>query len=344
MIQNSRQTNLRNWFCGCFILLCCSIWGQKSAKHSLFDLLANNGMREVTLNLDLKEMESNRKTVVSFPGVFNFSDSLGQSSNWDVELVVRGKFRRMSCDFPPLEIEFSKTQLEERGLSKRRSHKLVTHCLSEEAASNQIMLREYLIYRMYNILTEKSLRAQLLRINYVDSKAPQKKKLIRYAILIEDEDDLGSRLNAEDCGSCRIILPAEVVSADENVMSVFQYFIGNTDWSMTGRRNVKVYKPKDGSLMVPVPYDFDWSGFVDAPYAVPNGVLKLDNVRERLFQGFPISKAALSKTMELFEQKKEALFQCIDDFQWLEKGVKNNLKKYLQSFYTRDAAKIPYTP
>lgn len=341
---NSRQTKLINWFCGCFILLSCPIWSQTSAKHSLFDLIANNSLREVTLKLDLKEMERNRKTVVTFPGVFIFSDSLGQSSNWDVELVVRGKFRRMSCDFPPLELKFSKAQLEERGLSKRRDHKLVTHCLADEKASDQIMLREYLIYRMYNILTDKSLRAQLLQVNYVDVKEPQKKKLTRYAILIEDEDDLGSRLNAEDCGSCRIIQPEDVISTDENVLSVFQYFIGNTDWSMTGRRNVKVYKPKDGTLMVPVPYDFDWSGFVDASYAVPNGALNLENVRERLFQGFPITKAALAKTLELFEQKKETLFQYIDDYPWLEKGVKNNLKKYLQSFYNRDAAKIPYTP
>ncbi len=333
-----------NWILFLFIFLSHTMVAQGTlTKPSIFDLLGGKGLRETTLKLNMQEMESKRKSVANFPGVLSFTDSLGQSSTWKVDLVVRGKFRRMTCGFPPLEIQFPKIQLTEAGLAKHRDYKLVTHCLLDEAQSDQIILREHLVYKMYNLITSNSLRTQLLRISYVDVNDKHANKLTRYAILIEDEDELGDRLKAVDCGDCRVIGSAEMPVDQENLMAVFQYFIGNTDWSVTGRRNVKVYKPKEGGLMIPVPYDFDWSGFVDAPYAVPTAALKKTDVRQRVFQGFPATKETIDKTIALLEQKQNMLFQLIDDDAFLEKQVKNNLKKYLQSFYNRDAAKIPHS-
>jgi hypothetical protein len=37
---------------------------------------------------------------------------------------------------------------------------------------------------------------------------------------------------------------------------------------------------------VPVPYDFDWSGLVDAPYAGPPEGIPIQNVRQRNYRGY----------------------------------------------------------
>ena len=76
-------------------------------------------------------------------------------------------------------------------------------------------------------------------------------------------------------------------------MSVFQYMVGNTDWSMVRFHNVEVSRTPRG-VYVPVPYDFDWTGLVSTRYARPNEGLGIRSVRQR-FTGVSAVRISISR-------------------------------------------------
>ena len=97
--------------------------------------------------------------------------------------------------------------------------------------------------------------------------------------------------------------------------------IGNLDWSMqagpAGRRLLP-QQPADraagAALFVPVPYDFDYSGLVDAPYAVPPEGFTVRASRPRYYRGYCRHNAeALAAAAEFRAQRPaiEAMFAQI---------------------------------
>jgi hypothetical protein len=70
-----------------------------------------------------------------------------------------------------------------------------------------------------------------------------------------------------------------------NRVALFQYMIGNTDWSIVRERNVTLLLGEDG-YQRPLPFDFDMSGLVNAHYAGPAPGLPIDDVTERFYLGF----------------------------------------------------------
>ena len=144
--------------------------------------------------------------------------------------------------------------------------------------SRDLVFREYLTYKLYNELTPNSLRVQLVKITYLDKSNPDY-RLTRYGFLIEDEEEFSWRTAAtvkEQMG----LKPTELSPSHEKLAALFQYMIGNTDWSVEMRRNLEILEKPDGKL-VPVPYDFDFSGIVSAPYARPNVDVGQKRVGER---------------------------------------------------------------
>ena len=69
----------------------------------------------------------------------------------------------------------------------------------------------------------------------------------------------------------------------------FQFLIGNTDFSSTNQHNEKLIYLKGNDAIIPIPYNFDMSGLVDASYAVVSQVqgevLDITSVRQRLYRG-----------------------------------------------------------
>ena len=144
------------------------------------------------------------------------------------------------------------------------------------------MRREYLIYRMFNLLTPRSFRARLVEAKYIDtvSKTTVAEDL---AILIEDDDDVADRLEGRITTQENIIF-ARVDPDALNLMMLFQYMIGNTDFSILVQHNIRLVQTQEGRRYA-VPYDFDYSGLVDAGYAVPGKNLPITSVRDRLYRG-----------------------------------------------------------
>jgi hypothetical protein len=261
---------------------------------------------------------------------FSFEDAAGVEHSYQAKLKARGRFRRKVCDFPPLKLKFSKKELEAAGLNEMNEMKLVTHCLDDKAVSKDLILREYLAYKLYNELTPNSLRTQLVKITYRDAKDPSN-KFKRWGFLIEDAEELTHRLGASSC-ECMGKEASDLNTSHERIVSLFQYMIGNTDWDIKMLRNVELIKIGDDKL-IPVPYDFDFSTFVSAPYSRPNADVGQKSMAERVFMGSAESYETLYSTISYFKSKREKIFDTVWNFRQLDTESKEAIIAYLESFF-----------
>lgn len=209
-----------------------------------------------------------------------------------ITLAARGVSRRKkdNCRFPPLRIAFPDKPGEVSLFHKQDRIKLVTHCNDRDSAE-QTMLREYAAYRLYNLVTPDSLKVRLARITYIEG---EQLVTTRLGFLIEDADDAARRLGVKEVDITRIE-EGQLDRHDAARYALFQYMIGNTDWSMTLGpdpaeccHNSKLLgvDARARTALTPLPYDFDNSGLVDAAYAVPNAILGTQSVKTRVYRGF----------------------------------------------------------
>jgi hypothetical protein len=261
----------------------------------------------------------------------------GVEKVFDVRLRLRGHSRKAVCDFPPLLLNFKTSDLKGSVLEGENKLKLVTHCMATSTFDPFLRL-EYLSYRTLNLLTDMSLRARPLTVTYYDTQ--RKRELdVRPALFIEDEERFAERKGLTEVELQRI----ESKQYDREALglvNMFEYFIGNTDWSAAlGSQgspcchNIVPYQRADG-VLVPVPYDFDSSGIVNTPYAVPNERLKIANVRQRLYRGTTCeSLADLEPRFAKFDAVKPQLLELFSTSSGLDKRNAASATSYIDDFF-----------
>ncbi len=301
-----------------------------SSTQTIFKTLNKEEILTVTISTALDSLTIHKNKDRYFPAALTYADEDGTIMNRSIKIKPRGRSRRKVCGFPPLKIKFCKKELAAAGIrNAHKSLKLVTHC-SDEKDAMQNVLEEYLAYKVYNELTENSLKVQLVKVNYEDTESTT--TLERYAILIEDIDELAERLDGEEVEG----FGKELQDFDAQLMntfSTFQYMIGNEDWRVGFQRNVKFIKSDKVNNLIPIPYDFDASGLVNAGYAKPDRDLRLSSVRQRAFIGYFKNKAERAATVALFNNKKEAVYQVILDCKSLNEIEKKAVINYFDGFY-----------
>ena len=257
-----------------------------------------------------------------------------------VRLSPRGITRRKSeiCAFPPLRVELTQKPAATSLFARQRRLKLVTHC-RREADFQQKVLLEYAAYRLFNLVTPASFRARLAEIDYVDSAG--RPVASRWGFFIEDVDDLARRVGMREARVGDSV-PASLLSPRESARyALFQYMIGNLDWSMRAGpkgagccHNSRLLSPRSGAgALVPVPYDFDFSGLVDAPYATPPEGIPLRSVRTRRYRGLCAhDREALVEAAALRARRSEmiALFDVVPG---LEPRTRRRATDYLGEFF-----------
>lgn len=302
-----------------------------SLAPSLLDTLLQFDRVDAKLFLPFDSLEVLRLTDRACKGKLELHMRKGGKMEFEVRLKGRGRFRRRVCVMPPLEVDFSKKDLEGAGLAAFDKYKLVYGCLEDRLAADRLVLREYVAYKLYNMLTPYSFRVQLLRLTVQDA-ADRKNKSKQWAFLIESDDELAQRLHVVECKQCMGVPSEKIEPVHEKIMSLFQFMICNTDWNISMNRNVKLFERKDG-LMVPIPYDFDFSALVGAPYARPNSDVGQKSVTHRVFMGQVRSLEALYSTMALFRTRRSDFVAFIMDFKPLPREERIELVQFLDSFY-----------
>lgn len=302
-------------------------------------LFSNRWVIEATIEAPFKKIMSERPNEDEFTGVFTYADPGGTQKILDIKLRVRGNYRKRKehCQFAPLRLNFKKKQLSSTEFAGQDKLKLVTHCDNIISNYEQFLLKEYLNYRILEELTENAFHTRLLRIVYVDSDSKSKTRT-KYAFLIEHQNLLAKRLGTS-VAKLESIKLDQLEPAQTNLVSVFSYFIGNTDFStIQGARgepcchNVALFK-QDSGLFLPIPYDFDLSGMVGAVYAAPNPKLSISSVSKRLYRGRCRNNDRLDTTFNLFHEKRDNIEALITDLNGISKYSRKKMTRYIASFY-----------
>ena len=303
----------------------------KVERPTIFESLLSEDILEITLHTAFDSLLINKKTSVKYhPAQLTYKDKNGNVVERKIKVRPRGKSRRKLCDFPPLKLKFSKKELAGENIQTDfRSLKLVTHCSDEQEAKANV-LEEYLAYKIYNQLTDKSLRVQLVRIYYKDTNS--KSILKRYGVLLEDIDEMAARVGGEEFESFNMLLEA-FNTQNLQLFSMFQYMIGNEDWRIPFMRNVKFVKVHGKETLLPVPYDFDFCGLVNAGYAKPDADYRMKSVQQRVFQGGFANEAERGEMVQFFLSKKQNILNVIDNLKQMRPHQKEQSKAYLLSFF-----------
>ena len=292
--------------------------------QSFFDRLITPDITRFTLTFDLEALPAMKRTEDYFPATFSHA-----GDNWDAQVKVRGRYRRRVCEFPPLKLKLSKDMLEAAGLQRHNKFKLVTHC-SDDFDNNDNVLREQLAYDMYHLLTGEGFRTQLVQVTYRNARTGEETE--RFGILIEDTDEMAQANGGEECEDCINLNQDQYVPGNLEQVTLFQYLIGNADYGLLMPRNIKHVRLSGGGYKA-VPYDFDFSGLVDAEYAVANPDYGQASVKDRVWIWEFDQAPQMAATVARFKAKESELLQLIANYPHLSTRGKRQITKYVGDFY-----------
>ncbi len=288
-----------------------------------------------TLIADFGAIAKNRDSTsrVRHPGTLVVTDSAGAERRIPVELRTRGHFRlkASTCRFVNLLVKFpnEKKLLRGTAFDGQKSLKLGAHC-QDDVRYERFLRREHLAYRIGNVITPRTFRTRLSQGTYIDS-ASGKQVASRLAMWIESEDDVASRLGSR-LREFKRALFADLDARTLDQMALFEYAIGNTDWSIYALHNVRLVAT-DSGIVFPIPYDFDFSGLVNAPYASPAPQLGIRSVRDRLFRGPCRTWDQMAPSIARIVDREAAIMALLDEPPKLDDGEARDVKRYLEEFF-----------
>jgi hypothetical protein len=263
------------------------------------------------------------------PGVLTLYGESGDSTRLDVTLRTRGHFRLRTCQYAPLKVTFDKGDARGTVFARQKSLKLVVQCRGGSRWSDYL-LEEYLLYRVYGLFTERSFRVRLVDVTYEEPGGKHEPET-RRGFFVEDDDRMARRNRAD-------VLEQQGISQDEtdfaqmSLLGVFQYLVGNTDWSVAALHNIVLIRDSTG-VAYAVPYDFDWSGVVAPPYANPDARLPIRTVRERLFRASCRRPEQLTGVLAQFNARRDSIYALYRGQAGLDPGRVRQALRYYDEFY-----------
>jgi hypothetical protein len=310
-----------------------NLTAQDKSTGKPMPLFQSEEILNLNLAADFKAVFSVTDDSTWFPAMISLTDNAGLERTIDIQVRSRGKIRREKdvCSFTPLRLNFPKNEIKNTPFEGQKTIKLVTHCnKSDQYEQNTII--EYLIYKAYNVLTDSSFKVRPAIINYI---YPGRKAdtVRRFAFFIEREKYLADRVHGIEIETQKMN-PNLLNPFQSCIMDMFQYMIGNTDYSSWDLHNIILVSDSSRRFPpFPVPYDFDWSGLISAAYAVPHPVIGTEKVTERVYRGFKKEPFIVYQTIHVFNTKKQEIYQLFENFKLLDNDEKKQAIKYLDEFY-----------
>jgi hypothetical protein len=287
----------------------------------------------MTVTANMKQLRDDRRDDSPYRWAqIRYTNAEGKAIDVPLKVKTHGIWRLKHCDTPPLRFNFANKEVKGTLFHDVEKPKVVNMC-HDDGQYEQFLLQEMQLYRVYQVLTPNSHRVRLLRVTYVDS-ATKKAEGVRYAFLFEDPDELAARLGGKML-KLKGVKAKDMDPRDAMVAFLFEYMIGNTDFSFNGLHNGELVMKPDASPVIPIAYDFDFSGAVNPPYATPDPRLHLRRVRDRLYRGYCELNEGSSDAIKLFLDRKKQVYALYSDplGKLLDARVVKETLAYFDDFY-----------
>jgi hypothetical protein len=326
-------------FISIFLFQISSIFAQKTEKkitnYEKSSLFKSTEPINIELFVNKKELlrDVDEKHEYHY-ALIKYSNEKEGNKELNFSISTRGHFRKdpHNCKLPPLKLKVPKEVSQGDNLfSGQNKIKLVLPCMTGIERYQECLILEYLIYKCYELFTDKSYRTRLVNISIHDS-INQKQEQFFTGFFLEESEQMATR-NKGKVISFKRYHPENVNREQMTMLAVFQYLVGNTDWSVDVSHNINLLFVENQTVPIAVPFDFDWSGVVDAPYAVPSQVLNITSVKQRLFRGYERSIEEYEPVVKLFNDKKSDIYNLFNNCIWLSEKTKRITIKYFDEFY-----------
>jgi hypothetical protein len=335
---------MRAFVLGVIVLCLAAVQGPALAKTTLF---SDDAPLRLVITAPFPQLvRSAASDTQPRDATLEVSEGGAPAQSLPIKLSPRGHFRRTGdgCRFPPLLLTFDKASARGTLFKGQHALKLVTYCRPDPDYEQRAML-EYLAYRLYNLVTPLSFRVRAAEVTYRTGEGDA--GVTRFGFLIEDVSAVADRN-----GLGRLKAQTHEVSVDRLDASaaaraaLFEYLLGNLDWEFIASakgepccHNIRLLAAPDAAPataqgVTPVPYDFDWTGFVDPPYAGPPPGIPIERVTDRYFRGYCAHGAALSAAMAEFQAHRTEMKALIDGQPGLTPPFRTKTQRFLDGFFT----------
>ncbi len=302
-----------------------------SAKAGVIDsLFRSEDIIEMELRSDFSAIQKDRDESPEYhDGVLIYTTQTGEPVTLNVKVMTRGNFRLKptNCSLPPLLLNFKKNEVENTIFENQNKLKLVTPCQSEED-----LIDEYTVYKMYNQVTDLSFKVRLARILYFDTGLG-KAVFEKYSFFIEDKDHVAERNNLTP--ESNFVTPFDINRDNYIKLSLFQYMIGNKDWWVSSRKNIVImHSGNSASGLYAVPYDFDFSGLVNADYSKPLRDPDYPITDRRRYKGICFTDDEFREVFEFYKELRPVLETIVNNQDLISRYDKKETLRYIKEFYT----------
>jgi hypothetical protein len=303
------------------------IYAQKQEVAALF---MDEKPIDIKLSIAIKEVKGIESDTVYTPYMMHYKNG----DHWDsikVEVRARGNFRRKECYYPPLRVKMKKDDAKGTVFEGSRSLKLVLPC--KQVKENSLILKEYICYQMYEPISQYTFNTRLANIVFTDLNNKKVNQVNFMGFFIEDDDVVAKRHKGKVVEDLKLH-PKALQDSNSVRHDMFQFMVANTDWSTTFLHNAKVIQLDESKKYIPLAYDFDMSGFVNAPYAFPNETLGIASVRERLYRGFCRTPEVMQAIRKEYIDKESAINEIVKSYESsFEPKEFASIKKYMADFF-----------
>lgn len=302
-------------------------------------LFASHDTLPLTITADVRALDDDRQSSPDRPAVFTVP-ALGSTGLPGAEIDVPGEVRTRgafrldpgNCSFPPLRLDVDRKDADGTALEGQDKLKLVSSCCPGRNSYDELVRLEYLVYRTHALVADATFRVRWIRLTLVDELGVEE-SVTRDGFLIEEDDALAERFGAEvyDLEEGKNLPRAGLDPTSMLSTALFQYMVGNPDWSDVAGHNVELLD-RGGVAMV-VPYDFDFSGVVDAPYATAPAAFQLSSVRERVYRGWCANPVLTAAALQRFRLGEEAVLALWREAPGLADDTRRRVISYIEEFY-----------
>lgn len=302
-----------------------------SQEADITKLFLDETPLEIKLTIAIKDVKAIKSDTVYTPYIMHYKSG----DVWDsikVDVRARGEFRRKECYYPPLRLKIKKGDAKGTIFEGNKSLKLVMPC-KQVKENNALILKEYICYQMFEPITKYIFNTRLTNIEFTDSNNKKTKGVQLRGFFIEDDDLVAKRHHGKIVEDLKLH-PKALQDSSSVRHDMFQFMVANTDWSTTFLHNAKLIQLDESKAFIPLAYDFDMSGFVNAPYAVPNETLGIINVRDRLYRGFCRSPEVAQAIRKEYLSKEKEILDALKRYEsGLEPKDYASTMKYMEDFF-----------
>ncbi|MFC4721100.1 hypothetical protein ACFO5O_02120 [Geojedonia litorea] len=298
------------------IILCTLGYSQTHEPLSVVEvseLFLEEQIMPIKLSYSITEIkkDTNDSTYIDSKLSYRLNDTTWKSL--DIELRARGNYRLKNCYFPPLKVKIKKSHSKNTAFEGNKTLKIVLPCLVQKD-NNDNVIKEYLAYKLFELISPYHFKTRLLEVDLENMKRNTSKSYQLKGFFIEDDKTAAKRLNAKIYKRNMHPLNQESMASIRNAF--FQFMIGNTDFSQAYQHNMKVLYIEE--KMIPIPYDFDMSGFVNCSYATVSQIegnsLGLSSVTQRKFRGFERDENLFEQVRQEFLKNRLKIFSLLDSY------------------------------